>query len=114
MRTFELHRDSDASGISGTGVVAEGIEFGDGAVVLRWVAGTHRSTVCWDSIADVVAIHGHGGATRVVWTTHHGLSLDSGDMHPWLPGCTLLEGHGGRCRVAVLVGPRNPHPGVRR
>ncbi|GAA4123193.1 hypothetical protein GCM10022215_29600 [Nocardioides fonticola] len=68
MRTFELHRDTDVSGISGTGVVAEGVEFSDGTAVVRWVVGEHQSTVVWPSLASVEAIHGHGGATRVVMT----------------------------------------------
>jgi hypothetical protein len=66
-RRFHLERDVDVSGISGTGIVAEGVEFSDGAVVIRWVTGKHRSTVVWPGIADVEAIHGHGGATRIVW-----------------------------------------------
>jgi len=67
MRTFELHRDEDETGISGTGVVAEGIQFSDGQVALRWQVGDHRSTVVWDDVADVIAIHGHNGKTRIVW-----------------------------------------------
>lgn len=66
-RRFHLERDVDVSGISGTGIVAEGIEFTDGTTVIRWVTGDHRSTVVWPSIAAVEAIHGHGGATRIVW-----------------------------------------------
>lgn len=68
MRTFELHRDVDETGISGTGVVAEGVIFSDGPVVLRWIVGEHRSTVIWPSIDAVEAIHGHGGRTRIVYT----------------------------------------------
>lgn len=67
MRRFVLERDRDDTGISGTGTVAEGIEFSDGTVALRWLVGDHRSTVVWANIADVEAIHGHTGATRVVW-----------------------------------------------
>lgn len=67
MHRFELHRDLDVSGVSGVGVVAEGVEFSDGAVVVRWITGEHRSTVVWPGIESVEAIHGHGGATRVVW-----------------------------------------------
>lgn len=67
MHRFELHRDTDPTGISGTGVVAEGVEFTDGRVALRWVTGQHRSTVLWDDIRSVEAIHGHNGATRLVW-----------------------------------------------
>ena len=66
MRRFELHRDTDVSGISGTGVVAEGVEFSDGTVAIRWRSLT-ASTVLWSSIEDVERIHGHGGATRIVW-----------------------------------------------
>lgn len=66
-RRFHLERDVDVSGVSGTGVVAEGVEFSDDAVVVRWVTGEHRSTVVWSSITDVEVIHGHGGATRIVW-----------------------------------------------
>lgn len=69
MRTFELHRDEDETGISGTGIVAEGIQFSDGRVALRWQThgNDHHSTVIWDDVASVEAIHGHGGKTRIVW-----------------------------------------------
>lgn len=67
MRPFHLVRYVDESGISGTGHVAEGVEFSDESVVLRWVVGERHSTVLWDSIEDVIAIHGHGGKTRIVW-----------------------------------------------
>lgn len=66
MRRFVLQRDIDVSGVSGTGVVAEGVQFSDGRVATRW-RGTVAQTCVWDRIEDLVAIHGHGGATRVVW-----------------------------------------------
>lgn len=66
MRRFELHRDQDLSGISGTGRVAEGVEFSDGRAAMRWLT-AWGSTAVYDSMADVVRIHGHGGASRVVW-----------------------------------------------
>lgn len=72
MRRFQLHRDEDVSGVSGTGIVAEGARFTDGHAVVRWVVGEHRSTVCWDDIESVVAIHGHNGATRLVWIDPEG------------------------------------------
>lgn len=64
---FVLYREHDVSGISGTGIVAEGYEFTDGTVVIHWIAGEHHSTVIWDSMASVEAIHGHNGATRIVY-----------------------------------------------
>ena len=66
-RRFVLFRNEDVTGVSGTGVVAEGVQFRDGKVVLRWCVGEHRSTVNWDSIEAVDAIHGHDGRTRIVW-----------------------------------------------
>lgn len=73
-RRFELHRDTDISGVSGTGVVAEGIEFSDGVVALRWLvpagnpgSGNPTSVVFHDNgMASVEKIHGHSGATRIV------------------------------------------------
>ena len=66
IRRFELHREVDHTGVSGTGVVAEGVQFSDGVCVLRW-KGPQSSTVVWARLADAVAVHGHGGATRPVF-----------------------------------------------
>lgn len=67
-RRFELHRDSDVTGVSGTGVVAEGIAFTDGTVALRWKSEWPTSVVFHDRGVEAVQhIHGHGGATRLVW-----------------------------------------------
>ena len=63
---FELHRTDDPSGVSGTGLVAEGIQFGDRRVAMRWRS-PFASTVVYDSIEDVEYVHGHGGTTKVVW-----------------------------------------------
>jgi hypothetical protein len=67
MRRFHLQRDEDTSGVSGTGVVAEGIQFTDGHCALRWLSDT-ASTVLYDSVGDLIAVHGHEGRTQVVWT----------------------------------------------
>ena len=67
-RPFVLMRDTDVSGVSGTGVVADGCAFPDGTVALRWRGGNPTSVVFHDNgVASVEAIHGHGGATRIVW-----------------------------------------------
>lgn len=66
MRDFVLHRRNDATGVSGTGTVAEGVEFADGSVAVRW-RGDWRSTVVYEQgMAAVRHIHGHGGATSPV------------------------------------------------
>lgn len=64
---FYLSRKHDHSGVSGTGVVAEGIVFSDGRVAMRWVTRMAGSTCVYDSIDDVIEIHGHGGSTEVVY-----------------------------------------------
>jgi hypothetical protein len=66
MRRFQLVRDIDETGVSGTGTVAEGVMFSDGTASIRW-HGERASTVVWASIDDALAIHGHGGLTRLVW-----------------------------------------------
>lgn len=65
-RRFVLNRLEDETGISGVGLVAWGVEFPDGRVVMRW-SSEHRSTAFYDSMNDVVVIHGHNGKTRVDW-----------------------------------------------
>lgn len=66
MRRFYLFRSEDVSGVSGTGIVAEGTQFTSGRVVIEWY-GEHPSIVMWQSLDDAMAIHGHNGATTVRW-----------------------------------------------
>ena len=66
MRRFHLVRSEDVSGVSGTGTIAEGVEFHDGQCVVSWF-GRHHTIEVAPSIKDVEAIHGHGGRTRVKW-----------------------------------------------
>ncbi len=65
MKLFYLQRDIDESGVSGTGIVAEGVEFSDGRVCMRWLTST-ASTGFYDSIDQLELIHGHNGKTKVV------------------------------------------------
>lgn len=67
MRRFNLVRRVDESGVSGTGLVAEGVEFSDGTVAMRWKSREHQSTSIWSSLDDLIAIHGHGGLTTIGW-----------------------------------------------
>lgn len=73
MRRFVLNRDVDVSGVSGIGVVAEGVVFSDGTAVLRWLT-PRRSTATYDNVADLVGIHGHGGTTQLQYLDHTGRS----------------------------------------
>lgn len=66
MRAFRLIRDVDISGVSGTGAVAEGIEFSDGTVAMRWLSDWPTSVVFHTrGIESVKQVHGHNGATRI-------------------------------------------------
>ncbi len=59
IRTFEVIRREDESGISGTGAVAEGTIFSDGICVLRWTAPSSpsHSTAVFNSFSDFLMIH---------------------------------------------------------
>ena len=66
MRAFTLVRKKDVSGVSGTGEVAEGVEFHDGQIVISWY-GRFHSVAIYPNIDDLMKIHGHEGSTEVVF-----------------------------------------------
>jgi len=72
MRLFVLVRERDETGFSGTGMVAEGVEFGDGRVVMRWVTNGVHSMVLHASIDELLKVHGHNGASRIEWLAEQG------------------------------------------
>ena len=65
-RRFLLYRKIDETGISGAGVVAEGIQWTCGKCSLCWLTDV-SSVAVYDSLDDVIAIHGHGGKTIIAW-----------------------------------------------
>ena len=68
VRRFYLHRTEDVTGVSGTGVVAEGCVFSDGTAVLRWLTDWPTSVVWHDRGADAIEhVHGHDGRTRIIY-----------------------------------------------
>lgn len=69
-RRFELVRSEDPTGVSGVGVIADGVMFGDGVVVLRWRPlhdGHQSSTAIWPGVEDMLKVHGHDGKTEIEW-----------------------------------------------
>ncbi len=67
--TFKLVREEDITGISGTGIVAEGCYFyalkSHPVVVIQW--NTEYATTCWfNSLEDLDRIHGHDGRTKII------------------------------------------------
>jgi hypothetical protein len=80
-RAFHLLRHHDLHGISGEGIVADGIchdqhwtfPFPDGPkpmppgwCELKWRGGL-TSTSLWQSVGVMMSVHGHDGATELVW-----------------------------------------------
>jgi hypothetical protein len=65
-RRFHLERAEDLSGLSGTGMVAWGIEFPDGTCALRWNTKIATS-VTYDCVEHVEWLHGHEGRTKVIF-----------------------------------------------
>lgn len=65
MDRFVLHRIADATNVR-SGIVAEGMRFSDGTVVVRWLADHNpASTVLWDSIDD--AVYAGDGSINIGW-----------------------------------------------
>lgn len=66
IRIFVLQRNEDESKVSGTGVVAEGVEFTDGTCALSWLTPS-KSVAFYPNIKTLENIHGHGGKSTIVW-----------------------------------------------
>lgn len=66
LRRFVLRRTTDVTGTSGTGIVAEGVQFTDGTVALRWRSFI-SSHVIYPNAKAAESVHSHGGATKIVW-----------------------------------------------
>ena len=67
VRPSQPDRRSDVSGVSGTGTVAEGVKWSDGAVTLRW-RGQSPATSTWEGGIDaMLAVQAHGGSPEVHW-----------------------------------------------
>lgn len=66
-KVFYLVRLEDPSGISGPGIVAEGVQFSFGDAQVKWL-GDYPCFQWWPKgWKDTDVIHGHGGKTKVVW-----------------------------------------------
>jgi hypothetical protein len=66
MRRFVLERKVDSTGTSGTGIVAEGVEFSNGQVVIHWISQL-ESVNTYANAKVLTSLHGHGGNTVVRW-----------------------------------------------
>lgn len=69
-RLFEVHsvREVDGRRIPfSPGLVAHGVEFDDGGVIIRHVGDTGPCAPVWPSLDCAMQIWGWGGLARVVW-----------------------------------------------
>ena len=58
MRRFTMSRRHDASGVSGTGSVLEGVLFSTGVVVIHWLTPPPRGSISvFDSMDQFLSIH---------------------------------------------------------
>jgi hypothetical protein len=65
-RRFLVNRIEDVSGVSGTGIVAEGCQFHDGRIAWRWISDSPSWGLA-DSIDEMISKHGHKGKTEIIW-----------------------------------------------
>jgi hypothetical protein len=65
-KRFVLNRTQDATGTSGTGIIADGVEFPSGKCVIHFRPAP-GSIIIFDSVADMESVHGHNGQTQIVW-----------------------------------------------
>lgn len=71
MRPFAVERQSDESGVSGTGIVLEGVVFSTGVVVIHWLTPAPRGSISiFDSWEQFMGIHvgpHPTNRTRILW-----------------------------------------------
>ncbi len=65
-RRFNIVRAKDVSGVSGIGIVAVGCEYPDFSCTVKWLGEIHSLGV-YANIGELNKVHGHGGATKVVF-----------------------------------------------
>lgn len=58
MRRFTMRRQFDVSGVSGTGIVLEGVHFSTGVVVIHWLTPPPRGSISvFDDLEQFLSIH---------------------------------------------------------
>jgi hypothetical protein len=74
IKCFYLYRKEDEIGVSGTGVVAVGVEFPSGQVLLEWVSKRtdEGSLARYETMDGMMEVHGHGGKTELRFYDDHG------------------------------------------
>ena len=60
LKVFHLNRKVDVGSGLGKGIIADGIIFHDGAIAVRWRRELGPSTSTFNTIEDMMKIHGKG------------------------------------------------------
>lgn len=70
-RRFFLHRTDDVTGVHDDGVIAVGVQFASGVVVLNWLPGRtvhYGSVATWQDLDSMKATHLHSRSnTELIW-----------------------------------------------
>lgn len=69
-KTFRLVRTQDISGVSGVGIVAQGVEWYNGRVTIAWL-GSFPTIEHADNLHQIEELHGHDGSTKIEWDQSH-------------------------------------------
>ncbi len=67
MRVFNLIRNYDVTGTTGTGTVAQVVEFDNGKAVIAWnTPSGPKSVTVYDDLTDLRRVHCHGANSILV------------------------------------------------
>lgn len=64
MKNFLLVRNEDETGVSGVGIVAEGVILPSGKAIIEWLVSPYSMGV-YGSLEELIYVHGHHGKTFV-------------------------------------------------
>lgn len=83
MRTFAIERQHDESGVSGTGIVLEGVVFSSGQTIVHWLTPPPRGSVnVFDGFWQFWAIHVESHpSNRSIIRFHEGSEFRFEDVH---------------------------------
>ena len=66
IRRFHFVRIEDVSGVSGTGIVGEGVELTNGKIIFSWLSNL-GSVGVYDNVKTFLTVHGHEGKGKIEW-----------------------------------------------
>jgi hypothetical protein len=58
IKSFTVYRDDDTTGVSGTGVIIEGVKLASGQAIIHWLYPPPRGGIAiFDSMEDFIKVH---------------------------------------------------------